>query len=191
MNNNTPPKDTKHARDVCALGLMAVFSIFVQPSSVILNQTLHMLLWLIWFSEWFWRAQTKCLLGKGSEVPFLSHSSWMHRLPNTDVGCTTSWTSGCYLPNTSQKKAQTIQSPATPWGCHCAIYEGPGAVGTSLFASLQLFATTPSPTDTSRWKSFPVLSCFPFCCQSHLLNPSFLLSDLVFSPLSIYQLFFL
>lgn len=98
---------------------------------------------------------------------------------------------GCYLPNTSQKKAQTIQSPATPWGCHCAIYEGPGAVGTSLFASLQLFATTPSPTDTSRWKSFPVLSCFPFCCQSHLLNPSFLLSDLIFSPLSIYQLFFL
>lgn len=121
MNNNTPPKDTKHARDVCTLGLMAVFSIFVQPSSVILNQTLHMLLWLIWFSEWFWRAQTKCLLGKGSEVPFLSHSSWMHRLPNTDVGCTTSWTSGCYLPNTCQKKAQTIQSSCNTLGlslCH-------------------------------------------------------------------------
>lgn len=90
-----------------------------------------------------------------------------------------------------KRRLKPFRVPATPWGCHCAIYEGPGAVGTSLFASLQLFATTPSPTDTSRWKSFPVLSCFPFCCQSHLLNPSFLLSDLVFSPLSIYQLFFL
>lgn len=40
MNSNTPPKDTRHARDVCALALMAAFSNFVQPGNVILNQTL-------------------------------------------------------------------------------------------------------------------------------------------------------